>query len=110
MTDCLQCTAANFCILCRNSKYFLDSFYDGAMTLITKNCTLCAAAIINCDTCTSITACTTCISGYIWNSTACECIPSFFNLTNCTLCINSSYCYGCVLNAILLFDGRCIFC
>ncbi|KAM3127649.1 hypothetical protein pb186bvf_020246 [Paramecium bursaria] len=97
---CLSCTATNI-LNC------VSSSCDGSTclscgtgySLVSNACVLCPS---NCSTCTSITACSTCVTGYINNSSnqcqvcpanclSCSFLGSSTTQTTCTKCADTYY-------------------
>lgn len=87
-TNMPGCTGANgySCSSC-NPNYFL-----GASNI----CTPCSSTILNCQSCTSFSVCSQCISGYAVNSIFYTCDSCPLSMPNCTTCSNKSICTGCV--------------
>ena len=82
------CAGANgdVCVSCYSNYYLSGSFM----------CVLCSSSILNCQTCSSSSSCSQCISGYAINSISHVCDSCSLSIPKCSTCYSKFVCMTCV--------------
>ena len=106
---CVQKTRRG-CLTCDTAAGFVSNTGDTACVCESGSIaiadSLCVDCIANCEVCPDLFTCTSCSSGYYYDSYTYQCAPC---LANCAVCSDSSSCTTCA-NSYNKVDGQCYLC